>query len=160
ETRGSTPQKAGATMLIFADGSQAGTLGGGCVEAEVKRRALAILTEGPAEVVPFLLDNDYGWDDGLICGGRMLVLLDPLRSLSDADYCQRLLDEIVSAAGCIEAIVYEAKPGLAPGASYLFDASGAVVAQLRGEPGAVDAPVALRANLPPLADRPRPKAIE
>ena len=37
ETRGSTPQKAGAVMLVFEDGSQAGTLGGGCVEAEVKR---------------------------------------------------------------------------------------------------------------------------
>ncbi len=42
ETRGSTPQKAGATMLVFPDGSQTGTLGGGCVEAEVKRRATQI----------------------------------------------------------------------------------------------------------------------
>ena len=40
ETRGSTPQKAGAAMLVYPDGTQAGTLGGGCVEAEVKRRAL------------------------------------------------------------------------------------------------------------------------
>ena len=44
ETRGSTPQKAGATMLVFEDGSQQGTLGGGCVEAEVKRRALGLPT--------------------------------------------------------------------------------------------------------------------
>ena len=43
ETRGSTPQKAGAAMLVFPDGTQAGTLGGGCVEAEVKRRALHAL---------------------------------------------------------------------------------------------------------------------
>src|SRR5205823_3036294 len=40
ETRGSTPQKAGAAMLVYPDGSQTGTLGGGCVEAEVKRQAL------------------------------------------------------------------------------------------------------------------------
>src|SRR6266480_2671936 len=46
ETRGSTPQKAGAAMLVFPDGSQAGTLGGGCVEAEVKRRALHALNKG------------------------------------------------------------------------------------------------------------------
>ena len=45
ETRGSTPQKAGAAMLVFADGSQRGTLGGGCVEAEVKQRALAVLAD-------------------------------------------------------------------------------------------------------------------
>src|SRR5688572_18974358 len=43
QTRGSTPQKAGAAMLVFAEGGQAGTLGGGCVEAEVARQALASL---------------------------------------------------------------------------------------------------------------------
>src|SRR5689334_12557624 len=75
ETRGSTPQKPGAAMLVFEDGSQAGTLGGGCVEAEVKRQALAIVNEGEAQVVSFQLDDDYGWDDGLICGGRMQVLI-------------------------------------------------------------------------------------
>src|SRR3974377_2074211 len=78
ETRGSTPQKAGATMLVFADGSQAGTLGGGCVEAEVKRRALALLPQDQPEICSFQLDSDYGGDDGLICGGRMLVLIEPV----------------------------------------------------------------------------------
>src|SRR5437870_9111097 len=79
ETRGSTPQKAGAAMLVFADGSQSGTLGGGCVEAEVKRRALHALNAGggPA-ALSFTLDDDYGWDDGLICGGRMAILAHPL----------------------------------------------------------------------------------
>src|SRR6202048_4962209 len=75
ETRGSTPQKAGAAMLVFADGSQRGTLGGGCVEAEVKQRALGVLAGngGQAEVLTFCLDDNYGWDDGLICGGRMSI---------------------------------------------------------------------------------------
>src|SRR5271170_1703231 len=70
ETRGSTPQKAGAAMLVFPDGSQSGTLGGGCVEAEVKQRALGVLAtgEGRTEVLSFCLDDNYGWDDGLICG--------------------------------------------------------------------------------------------
>ena len=48
ETRGSTPQKAGAAMLVFPDGSQRGTLGGGCVEAEVKQRALRVLADPAA----------------------------------------------------------------------------------------------------------------
>src|SRR6188768_187819 len=74
ETRGSTPQKAGAAMLVFADGSQTGTLGGGCVEAEVKRRALRLLDAGQTELLTFQLDDNYGWDDGLICGGRMKML--------------------------------------------------------------------------------------
>src|SRR5271156_4187408 len=80
ETRGSTPQKAGAAMLVFSDGSQRGTLGGGCVEAEVKQRALRVLAagQGQPEVFTFCLDDNYGWDDGLICGGRMTILADPL----------------------------------------------------------------------------------
>src|SRR5215468_6275329 len=82
ETRGSTPQKAGASMLVFPDGGQRGTLGGGCIEAEVKQRALRVLTEGSGrpEVLTFCLDDNYGWDDGLICGGRMTILADPLAS--------------------------------------------------------------------------------
>src|SRR5438445_6982236 len=91
ETRGSTPQKAGAAMLVFADGSQRGTLGGGCVEAEVKQRALGVLGNGGrANVLTFHLDDNYGWDDGLICGGRMTILADPLSSKQHADYYRRL----------------------------------------------------------------------
>src|SRR5437868_5554811 len=62
ETRGSTPQKAGAAMLVFPDGSQAGTLGGGCVEAEVKRQALRTLAGDAAqpELSVFNLDDNYG----------------------------------------------------------------------------------------------------
>src|ERR1044072_8283387 len=89
ETRGSTPQKPGAVMLVFPDGSQAGTLGGGCVEAEVKRAALAKLDAGRAEVLTFQLDSDYGWDDGLICGGRMQMLVDPVRP-DDRSYFDQL----------------------------------------------------------------------
>jgi xanthine dehydrogenase accessory factor len=60
-TRGSTPQKAGAAMLVFPDGTQAGTLGGGCVEAEVKRRVLYDLGSGTGPAVfTFQLDDDYG----------------------------------------------------------------------------------------------------
>src|SRR5205807_539431 len=71
ETRGSTPQKAGAAMLVFPDGSQKGTLGGGCVEAEVRQRALRALGTGQVAIHTFCLDDNYGWDDGLICVGRM-----------------------------------------------------------------------------------------
>src|SRR6516165_7201494 len=81
ETRGSTPQKAGAAMLVFPDGRQSGTLGGGCVEAEVKRLALGTLTQdgdSKTQVLTFCLDDNYGWDDGLICGGRMCILADPV----------------------------------------------------------------------------------
>src|SRR6266446_4776301 len=119
ETRGSTPQKAGAAMLVFADGSQRGTLGGGCVEAEVKQRALRTLNNGGgAEVLTFNLDSNYGWDDGLICGGRMTVLADPLPAspdgISSAGYYRRLRELLDAGTGCTEAIVLSGD-GLTPG---------------------------------------------
>ena len=99
ETRGSTPQKPGAAMLVFEDGTQAGTLGGGCVEAEVKRQALVILDSGTAGVVRFQLDDDYGWDDGLICGGRMQVLIDPLNEPDARDTSRGCTTIAVAAKG-------------------------------------------------------------
>ena len=67
-------------MLVYPDGTQAGTLGGGCVEAEVKQRVIGSLNaaEPKPEIHIFDLDDDYGWDDGLICGGRMTILADPV----------------------------------------------------------------------------------
>src|SRR6478752_7197865 len=101
ETRGSTPQKAGAAMLVYPDGTQAGTLGGGCVEAEVKRRALhGLNATGRPEVLSFCLDDDYGWDDGLICGGRMTILADPLLA-GGADYVRCFRSLIEAGAGCL-----------------------------------------------------------
>src|SRR5579884_2003608 len=111
ETRGSTPQKAGAAMLVYPDGRQQGTLGGGCVEAEVRRRALAALGTGSAEIHTFHLDDNYGWDDGLICGGRMAILADPFspaagaRQAAAVRYHRTLLDLVSRGAGCTEAVV-------------------------------------------------------
>ena len=110
ETRGSTPQKPGATMLVFPDGSQTGTLGGGCVEAEVKRRSLFLLDEGRPEIVTFHLDDNYGWDDGLICGGRMKMLVDPVRPGDDVGYYDALAARVAEGKGFTEAVVLDAEP--------------------------------------------------
>ncbi len=72
-TTGSTPQVPGAVMLVRSDYSTSGTLGGGCVEAEVQRRAFELLQAGQSGLLDFQLDHDYGWDDGLLCGGSMQV---------------------------------------------------------------------------------------
>jgi xanthine dehydrogenase accessory factor len=153
ETRGSTPQKAGAVMLVFPDGSQRGTLGGGCVEAEVRQRALAVLHQGGgrAEVLTFCLDDNYGWDDGLICGGRMTVLADPLPGRA-ADYYRRFRDLVEKGTGCTEAAVLAADAGVPVGSRYLFDAGGRPVAQLADQPP----PEAVVRQLAPLAQRPGP----
>jgi xanthine dehydrogenase accessory factor len=77
-TRGSTPQCAGATMLLRSDFKTVGTLGGGCVEAEVHRRAFELLSTNQSALLDFVLDHDYGWDDGLICGGKMTIGVVPV----------------------------------------------------------------------------------
>jgi xanthine dehydrogenase accessory factor len=157
ETRGSTPQKAGAAMLVFPDGSQRGTLGGGCVEAEVKQRALRVLTVGGrSEVLTFNLDDDYGWDDGLICGGRMSILAEPLLSndrQSASAYYSRFRELVESGQGCTEAVVIAAQPGLPPvGSRHLFDGAGHPAAQLAEGPP----PEAIARRVVPVQQRPQP----
>jgi xanthine dehydrogenase accessory factor len=157
ETRGSTPQKAGAAMLVYSDGTQAGTLGGGCVEAEVKRRALQGLNDtGKPEVLTFCLDDDYGWDDGLICGGRMTILAQPLTTsaLREAasGYYLQLHELAARGAGYTEAVVIGDALGLPVGDRYLFDAAGAPVTHLAERPSWE----AIAASLAPLATRPKP----
>jgi xanthine dehydrogenase accessory factor len=157
ETRGSTPQKAGAAMLVFPDGGQSGTLGGGCVEAEVKQRALRLLGDGGEPgVLTFHLDDNYGWDDGLICGGRMSILADPLaadgRRGRAADYYRTFRELVEGGKGCTEAVVTEARAApLRVGDRWLFDAAGRPAARL----GEAAAPEEVLRHLPPLVQRPR-----
>jgi xanthine dehydrogenase accessory factor len=155
ETRGSTPQKAGAAMLVFADGSQCGTLGGGCVEAEVKQRALRGLgtPESAPELITFNLDDNYGWDDGLICGGRMTILADPIVLSVENDRRQNvlhyyhLLREMIEAGqGCTEAVM------LSSGERWLFDADNRLVAQLADGTPADN----VMSQLVPVCRRPQP----
>jgi xanthine dehydrogenase accessory factor len=157
ETRGSTPQKAGATMLVFPDGSQTGTLGGGCVEAEVKRRALRLLDDGQPELLTFQLDSDYGWDDGLICGGRMKMLVDPLRPGADISYFETYQHQVHSGRGCTEAVVIDAeKAGGSDTDRFLFDANGQLIAT---RPLSVPSDNVIK-NLRPCTNRPRPYVVD
>jgi xanthine dehydrogenase accessory factor len=82
KARGSTPQTAGALMLVDEDLNTFGTIGGGCVEAEVRRRAHELLMRDESGVVKFKLDSDYGWDDGLICGGTIEMAIAPLPAIN------------------------------------------------------------------------------
>ena len=105
ETRGSTPQKAGSMMIIDPDGGQGGTLGGGCVENEVKTKALRQLSSGAAAVHSFVLDHDYAWADGLICGGRMVVIAQPVRGPEPLGYFRSIDELLEDGHGFTEAVV-------------------------------------------------------
>src|SRR5437870_6419157 len=87
--KGSSPQKTGAKALFFADGRIKGTLGGGCLEAEIQDRARrALLTQTPA-TFELVLDHDFGWDGGLVCGGKVCGLILP-RAAQGAEVWKRL----------------------------------------------------------------------
>jgi len=75
-TRGSTPQRRGAKMLFFESGQTAGTVGGGCVEAEVWAEAREAMHKGEAGLHHFALTADEASEEGMVCGGTMDIFLD------------------------------------------------------------------------------------
>jgi len=75
ECRGSSPQKQGAKMLVRDDGSLLGTLGGGCLEADVVQAALMAIKDEAPTTMPFELTEREG---GLVCGGTVLVYIEPV----------------------------------------------------------------------------------
>jgi xanthine dehydrogenase accessory factor len=76
--RGSTPQRAGAKMLVFADGRTVGTIGGGCYENEACLKARESIESGRQHLLHFELNDDFAQENGLICGGQMEIHVDPL----------------------------------------------------------------------------------
>jgi xanthine dehydrogenase accessory factor len=153
ETRGSTPQKAGSMMIIDPDGGQAGTLGGGCVENEVKQKAIHQIGETDAAVHSFILDHDYAWADGLICGGKMVVLSQSMRGPGPRDYWRMLEKVIEEGQGFVEAVVVDdtQASGALLGSRVLFDGQGQVRAAW---PAAI--PEGMIAQWVPPAERPKP----
>jgi xanthine dehydrogenase accessory factor len=103
-TEGSTPQKAGAKMVVYADGRIVGTIGGGCVEAEMTWRARQAIDERRAQVASYELTADQAGEDGLICGGRMEIFIEPIEGtptlcLFGAGHVAQPLARMAKAAG-------------------------------------------------------------
>jgi xanthine dehydrogenase accessory factor len=88
--KGSSPQKTGAKALFYADGRIKGTLGGGCLEAEIQQRAVQSLRTGQGAAFDLLLDHDFGWDDGLMCGGKVCGLILPNAQSAGAEFWSEL----------------------------------------------------------------------
>ncbi|MBA3297727.1 MAG: XdhC family protein [Acidobacteria bacterium] len=76
--QGSTPQRAGAKMLVYADGRTIGTIGGGCYESDAINQARGAIQSARPALLHFELNDDFAQENGLICGGRMDVHVDPL----------------------------------------------------------------------------------
>ena len=79
-SNGSTPQRVGAKMLVFADGRIVGTVGGGCYEHDAIGRAKQVLATRKATTVKYDLNDDFAEETGLVCGGQMEVFIEPIEA--------------------------------------------------------------------------------
>ncbi len=77
-TIGSTPQRIGAKMLVFADGRIVGTIGGGCYENDAFWKAREAIANRRPQLVHYELSDDLAEESGLICGGQMDVYIEPI----------------------------------------------------------------------------------
>ena len=77
-TNGSIPSYESSRMLVREDGSMAGTIGGGCVEAEVWAAAKEVMQKEAPRKMVFHLNNEASYDNGLICGGTLEVFVEPI----------------------------------------------------------------------------------
>ncbi|PYR60055.1 MAG: xanthine dehydrogenase [Acidobacteria bacterium] len=75
---GSTPQRVGAKMLVFADGRTVGTIGGGCYENDAFGKAREAIVSRKPQLVRYELSDDFAQETGLICGGQMDVYIEPI----------------------------------------------------------------------------------
>jgi xanthine dehydrogenase accessory factor len=77
-TNGSIPSYESSRMLVREDGSTAGTVGGGCVEADVWAAAKEVMVKEAPRKLVFHLNNEASYDNGLICGGTVEVFVEPI----------------------------------------------------------------------------------
>lgn len=76
--KGSTPRSEGSKMLVKADGSISGTIGGGCLEAQVWEVAMQVMKEKKPRLIDYDLTGQEENPEGLICGGKMQVFVEPI----------------------------------------------------------------------------------
>src|ERR1700692_2831393 len=77
-TNGSIPSYESSRMLVREDGSIAGTIGGGCVEADVWAAAKEVMQAEAPRKMTFSLNNEANYDNGLICGGTLEIFVEPI----------------------------------------------------------------------------------
>lgn len=78
QVNGSIPSYESAKLLVREDGSMAGTIGGGCVEAEVWNAAREVIATEKPRQMKFSLGQDAAYDNGLICGGQLEVFVEAI----------------------------------------------------------------------------------
>src|SRR6185503_14699620 len=118
--KGSSPQKVGAKALFYRDGRIKGTLGGGCLEAEIQQRAIQSLRSGESTSFDLLLDHDFGWDDGLICGGKVFGVILPNAQKAGDQFWTELAERREKLTWKVQPDFKIARSNLAPQTSHLY----------------------------------------
>ena len=110
QVNGSIPSYESAKLLVREDGSMLGTIGGGCVEAEVWNVAREVMESERPRHMNFNLGQDAAYDNGLICGGQLNVFIEPVvpqpkAYIFGAGHISKSLSKVASLAGFSTAIV-------------------------------------------------------
>jgi xanthine dehydrogenase accessory factor len=104
QVRGSIPSYESAKLLVREDGSMIGTIGGGCVEAEVWNAAREVMETEKPRHLSFNLGQDAAYDNGLICGGQLDVFVEPVLPsprafIFGAGHISKSLSKVLAMAG-------------------------------------------------------------
>ncbi len=110
QVRGSIPSYESAKLLVREDGSMIGTIGGGCVEAEVWNAAREVMETEKPRHLSFNLGQDAAYDNGLICGGQLDVFVEPVLPqpgafVFGAGHISKSISKVASLAGFSTTIV-------------------------------------------------------
>ena len=130
ETRGSTPGQTSMRLLVQADGTFIGTVGGGCLEAEVYEAALEVITTETCKSLRFRLTEKDSPDSGLMCGGEVAISSKPITIpklvVFGGGHVSSALSQVAGQAGFHVTVTDDresfAKPGRFPGATEVFAA--------------------------------------
>jgi len=102
-TRGSTPGRATMRLLVLGDGTFVGTVGGGCLEAEVYDVALQVLADEKPQSLKFRLTEKDSPDSGLMCGGEVTIFVEPITTpvlwIFGGGHVSKALAQIASLSG-------------------------------------------------------------
>jgi xanthine dehydrogenase accessory factor len=110
DVRGSIPSYESAKLLVREDGSMIGTIGGGCVEAEVWNAAREVIETEKPKHLSFNLGQDAAYDNGLICGGQLDVFVEPVLPIPrafifGAGHISKSLSKVANLAGFATVVV-------------------------------------------------------
>ncbi|MDQ2899127.1 MAG: XdhC/CoxI family protein [Acidobacteriota bacterium] len=110
QVRGSIPSFESAKLLVREDGSMIGTIGGGCVEAEVWNAAREVMETEKSRHLSFNLGQDAAYDNGLICGGQLDVFVEPVippprAFIFGAGHISKSLSKVAAMAGFSPSVV-------------------------------------------------------